>query len=510
MKKILYKFFIGIFVLLSLVSCANDTVMEVFISPVITEQAYVGYIPTTFTFTGTLSPNTETIISSKVSGVVLDIFKDVGDSVREGSVLAQIDSELSEVQLEGLNHNISSLLAQKNAVKSLYNQRIQDANVNLNNTLALNARLISILQTQISNATYTDLSNSKKIRDAGIDVLEEQLNALEDIQLKTAEKISDGQLIILKKQLDSSENDIDLNDLQYYVAEVESKANIKGIESQIEILEEQIDLAFTNGNASVDTVNDQIDLLEKQLSKAHSEIKLNTDQLRQVATLIELEKSSMLAELDSAISQLYSQKSQTELIENYATIRAPYDGVLIQKLVEVGQLVAPGSPIAKISTTDKFKVLVQIPDNLLSNISKIDTADVVFDALGDKVFVADVKTISPSTTIISKKITVELTMKEENDDFISGLFARVTFNMPVDNGLIVSSSAVISNYGQNYLFVNSSGVAEKRFVEIVSMDNDNIMIDGDILKGEEIIISGNKWLRDGDKVNAKPKLLSRY
>ncbi len=510
MKKTLYKLLIGIFSLIILSSCGGVVQDEVFVAPVVTQEARIGSIPTTLTFTGTMSPNTETVISSKVSGVVLEITKDVGDTVREGAAIAELDAELASVQLGGIGQNISSLLAQKDAVDSLYNQRIQDANVNLNNTLALNNRLINILQTQIYNANYTDLSNAKDLRDAGVDVLEEQLDALEDIQLDNAEDISQAQLDFLRQQLDLSEVDGGLSDKQYDVAEIEARANIDEIEAQIDILEEQIDQAFTQGNASIDSVENQIEILERQLDRAHAEIKLNTDQMRQAATLIALEKSNMLAELDSAISQFNAQKSQTALIAEYATIRAPYDAIVTDKFVEVGQLVAPGSPIVKISTAEKFQVIVEVPDNLLADISNIETVELTFDALGDEVFLADVTNISPSTDLVSKKISIELTLQDENKSFIPGLFARVTFELAPSEGLIVDSTAVISSYGQSYLFVNLSGIARKRIVTILSRDNDMVIIEGDILSAEEIIISGNKWLRDGDSVSAKPKLLPRF
>jgi multidrug resistance efflux pump len=66
---------------------------------------------------------------------------------------------------------------------------------------------------------------------------------------------------------------------------------------------------------------------------------------------------------EAAVSQASQQADYTE-------IRAPYDGVLSQRLVEPGESVAPGQPLLRVFNPDRFRIQIQVPQGVAAAIRK--------------------------------------------------------------------------------------------------------------------------------------------
>jgi len=97
------------------------------------------------------------------------------------------------------------------------------------------------------------------------------------------------------------------------------------------------------------------------------------------------------------VQQAQATLAQAKLNLDYTTVKAPADGVVSKKAVEVGQVVQPGQPLFAIVQTDDVWVTANYKETQLRDMRIGQPATVAVDALGGKKFAAHVDSIAPAT-----------------------------------------------------------------------------------------------------------------
>ncbi len=111
----------------------------------------------------------------------------------------------------------------------------------------------------------------------------------------------------------------------------------------------------------------------------------------------------------------------------YLKIKAPNDGVIIQKMVKEGQLTIPGYPGMVLTTLDNLKVVAQISESNLKNIKIGQKVDIYIPSLGYEVQ-GRLSSIIPAANPMTHKFKVKVSFKKgENVTIIPGMYAKLTF-----------------------------------------------------------------------------------
>jgi membrane fusion protein, multidrug efflux system len=112
---------------------------------------------------------------------------------------------------------------------------------------------------------------------------------------------------------------------------------------------------------------------------------------------------------------------------DYAVIRAPGDGVVLARMAEPGQVVAPGAPVLTVRRSGRGMIIrVGLPDRDAVRVTLGDRATVRFDAVPGREFAARVTQRAAAATPGSGDYAVELTLSESASTLPSGLVAHVT------------------------------------------------------------------------------------
>jgi RND family efflux transporter MFP subunit len=211
----------------------------------------------------------------------------------------------------------------------------------------------------------------------------------------------------------------------------------------------------------------------------------------------ESEKNAWYARL----TQLKSQIEQDEYNLSVSSIKAPFTGYVVAKHTEVGQWVEEGGAVLELIEIDRLKIVINIPENYIGKLKLEDRVIVNFDALPDIDFEAHVDAIVPQADRESRTFPVIIVL--DNKEFLikSGMVARASFligdSQPVK---LVPKDAIVEFNKNKMVYVVNNGSAQPVPVNPGFSFEDLIQVNGQISKGQQVVIRGNERLRPNQPV----------
>lgn len=198
---------------------------------------------------------------------------------------------------------------------------------------------------------------------------------------------------------------------------------------------------------------------------------------------------------------------------NYAqsSVKAPISGTVTAVNAVVGAMASMQMAVAKIGKTDDLIVSMNVPERFVSKIALGQEASLKLDAYPGETFPAKVVEISPVLDTSSRTMGVNLAVTSKDSRIKAGMFARVKLITASHKDVVtVPESAVISRYGETFVFViskepttsiNGYDVVKRVPVKIgIRVDDKREIIEG-LTSGEEVVIRGQTLLEDGSFVN---------
>ena len=190
--------------------------------------------------------------------------------------------------------------------------------------------------------------------------------------------------------------------------------------------------------------------------------------------------------------------------ESYTTIRAPFDGLVIERLTDPGNLAAPGSPLVRIESDGLRQVLVRVDEARAAYVRPGDAVDVEIDGVGESapgekplagVVIEVARAVGSDQRAFTVKVTIPSTVTAR-----SGTFARVVFRGAPRRALLVPANA-IHRYGQvSSVYVVQDGAARLRLVQAGRSSAAAIEILAGLDAGESVVTSPIGGLADGARV----------
>ncbi len=182
----------------------------------------------------------------------------------------------------------------------------------------------------------------------------------------------------------------------------------------------------------------------------------------------------------------------------YATLTAPFDGMITSKMASVGDLAAPGVPLLLLEDSSGLQVDAPVPETLIPDIRPGDSLTVHVPVAGLSIQ-GTVAEIAPAADPLSRTATVRLNI-DADSRLRSGQFARVMIPGDRKESLFVPSAAV-RDYGQmEQMFVISGNRAYLRLVRTGAVIGDRTEILAGIDSGEVVAVTNVTSLVDGQPV----------
>jgi RND family efflux transporter MFP subunit len=288
------------------------------------------------------------------------------------------------------------------------------------------------------------------------DLSSEVSGKVEDFYFKEGEKVKKGEVLV----------SIDQSILQ---KDLEAKrAELLSLEAEIEKAEKdfnRIDALYRE-----DSIAEQV--YDEHLYRLKS-LKAKGDSLRAIIERMEIELKKHI-------------------------IVSPFDGVIINRLIDRGEWLSPGKIVATIARLSPVEVVVDIPAGVIRYIKKNKNVDVKINGRDYKGIIS---AIIPRGDISSRTIPVKVSLTNKGELF-EGMEARVMLPTARERKvLLLNRDAVLRLFGKTVVFTVMDGKAKMIPVEVLGYDGLTAGVLSDYIKpGMLVVIKGHERLSDGQQV----------
>jgi RND family efflux transporter MFP subunit len=216
------------------------------------------------------------------------------------------------------------------------------------------------------------------------------------------------------------------------------------------------------------------------------------------------------AEVELARSKepaLKAAVEKTQAMIDFATIRAPFDGVVTERWVDPGDLVQPAATkMLHVMQVDPVRVRIHVPQSDVPTVRPDSRAQVTVDELPGRTFDAPVARLFWALNRNTKTMSVEIDLRNADRSIRPGMYAHVTIDLDVRaDALSLPAAALVTEKRKSFVFVVKDGVAKKVPVRIGLDDG----IEFEVLEGvkpeDEVIVDGKSSVSDGERVRASKR-----
>ncbi len=249
-------------------------------------------------------------------------------------------------------------------------------------------------------------------------------------------------------------------------------------------------------------------ILLAQVEQARAQAALATETWERRKRLYEDDQvGSELAYLESkyAAEQATAGLRALEARLERTTIRAPIRGVLDDRSIELGSMVAPGQAVARIVQLDPLKVSAGVPERYALDVKRGDPVTVTFDALGDETFSGSISYVGSAVDPRNRTFPVEFTMANPGERIKPEMVASVSIQSGVlQDALVVPQEALVRVEDGYVAFVaveeGGEWVARRRIVTLGPSQRNRVAIASGIEAGDRLIVVGQTQVADGDRI----------
>lgn len=210
------------------------------------------------------------------------------------------------------------------------------------------------------------------------------------------------------------------------------------------------------------------------------------------------------ANLRNARAQVAVQKA----ILDKKTLRAPFDGKLGLRQVDLGQFLAAGTMIATLQSMNPIFVDFLLPQQAVAQIAVGDKVRAKVDAFPGRTFQGEITAINPKIETGSRNVQVRATLPNADQKLMPGMFATVELDTGAAQRLVTLPQTAVSYnpYGSLVYLVDDKGkgadakpelVARQVFVTTGATRGDQVAILKGVSEGDTVVTSGQIKLRNG-------------
>ena len=185
-------------------------------------------------------------------------------------------------------------------------------------------------------------------------------------------------------------------------------------------------------------------------------------------------------------------------------VRAPFAGVVGERLVSVGDYVTRGTKVASVLRTSPLRVQLTVPEQYSTEVAIGRSVSFEVDASPGQKFTGQVRYVSPALETNSRTLAVEAVVPNDRGELKPGSFATALIEQANRSpGVLTPATAIRTVAGTSRVFVVSGDKAEERIVTIGQPVGDLVEITSGLKAGEKVATSSVAQLADGARVAAK-------
>jgi membrane fusion protein (multidrug efflux system) len=227
--------------------------------------------------------------------------------------------------------------------------------------------------------------------------------------------------------------------------------------------------------------------------------------------------SKQTAETDLAtLKSNQAQVAQQQALVGYKSITAPFSGRLGIRQVDLGQYIAPGTPIVTLQQLDPIFVDFYLPQQSLAEIKVGQAVTAEVDTWPDLKFAGKILAIDPLVNTASRNVQVRATFGNPDEKLLPGMFVTVDVDVGAPQHYVTLPKTAIyyNSYGDIAYVVKEEGetsgekqyVAQQVFVKTGDTRGDQVAVLSGIEPGDVVVSAGQNKLHNGSPVKIDNKI----
>jgi membrane fusion protein (multidrug efflux system) len=182
-------------------------------------------------------------------------------------------------------------------------------------------------------------------------------------------------------------------------------------------------------------------------------------------------------------------------------VRAPFSGVVVERLVSTGDYVTRGMKVAQVVRVMPLRIALTVPEQFVADVTVGQPVTFTVDAFAGRTFEGKVRYVSPSLRVDQRALTIEAVVPNSNGELKPGMFATALIQQPKKvPALMVPAAAVRNVAGTNRVFVISGDHVDERIVTTGQTIDAFVEIVSGLKSGERVATENVTQLVDGAKV----------
>lgn len=300
------------------------------------------------------------------------------------------------------------------------------------------------------------------------------------------------------------------------LSSTETEAQAKEAEANAAQIEARLGLR-PGGSLDVDAV--------PEVQNAAASLALAQNEFSRIQSLLEQRVVSQ-SEFDQRRTQTEAARQQLEVAKNGAAqqyqalqaararvtlaqkaladtvVRAPFAGVVAERLVSVGDYVNKGMRVAVVVRVDPLRVQLTVPAQFSAAVGMGQPVAFEVDAYPGRTFEGRVRYVSPALEANQRALIIEAVVANAKFELKPGLFATARIEQPARTpGVLVPATAVQTLGGTSRVFVVTGDAVEERLVTVGQTVDTMIEVTTGLKAGEKVASNNLGQLADGLRIS---------
>lgn len=252
----------------------------------------------------------------------------------------------------------------------------------------------------------------------------------------------------------------------------------------------------------------EIGFRAQDLKAAGLDVPSNGEELR--TSLIQLNTELSRKSVQISKTQYDSAKIERDTVRNMlneADLKSPINGVVAERAFDIGEMVTAEQPVFIVVYTDKLYVEVGIPESHIFEVSLGDSVEASF-ANFDKKYEVPVHIISPIIEPTSRTFKVKLLLENQDGIIKPGMYVKCTFTLDkAEDAISVPAQSVLfdNETEQPHVFTVKENSVFKTNLELIGKYGDYYAVKSGLKEGDLVVESEGELLQDGMKI--EPELV---
>jgi RND family efflux transporter MFP subunit len=185
---------------------------------------------------------------------------------------------------------------------------------------------------------------------------------------------------------------------------------------------------------------------------------------------------------------------------DYGIVRAPFDGTVSRRMIEPGDMAAPGAPLLAVEDASRIKVVARAGEGEMDAVRVGSTAFVEVGDTDAKRIPCTVERVVRSADPASRTFEVETVLDNAEGRFRPGMFARLLIGSGTNRAILVPRAGLVIHGQLEGVYVVEGEVARLRWIRTGRDHGDRVEVLSGLSAGERVVVTNADRLKDGDRI----------